>query len=124
MPGGRGQGGGRRKMFFLQSCLMVLLHRAPGYGYTLMDDLGEFGFSPDMMDVSIIYRALRDLEANGLVSDSWGENSLGPQRRVYTITPQGEIALEGWIENLRQRRKEIETLESAYEDVKLKSDKE
>ena len=127
MPGGRGQGGGggggRRKMFFLQSCLLVLLHRTPGYGYTLMDDLSEFGFSPDKMDVSIIYRALRDLEANDLVSDSWDENSLGPQRRVYTITPQGEIALEVWIENLHQRRKEIEALELAYEDVKSKSDK-
>jgi len=124
MPGGRGQGGGRRKMFFLQSCLLVLLHRAPGYGYTLMDDLNEFGFWPDKMDVSIIYRALRDLEANDLVSDSWDENSLGPQRRVYTITPQGEKILAEWIEILRQRRKEFEALELAYDDIKSKSEKE
>lgn len=122
MPGGRGQGGGRRKMFFLQSCLLVLLHRAPGYGYSLMDDLSEFGFRSDKVDLSIIYRALRDLEANDLVSGSWDENSLGPQRRVYTITPRGERTLAGWVENLRQRRKEIEALESAYDDVKSKSD--
>jgi DNA-binding PadR family transcriptional regulator len=60
------------------------------------------------------------LQATNLVSDSWDEKSLGPQRRVYTITPQGESVLAGWIENLRQRRKEIETLESAYDAVKLK----
>ncbi|MFH2040720.1 MAG: PadR family transcriptional regulator [Chloroflexota bacterium] len=124
MPGGRGQGGGRRKMFFLQSCLLVLLHRAPGYGYTLMDDLNEFGFFPDKMDVSIIYRALRDLEANDLVSDSWDENSLGPQRRVYTITALGEKILAEWIDILRQRRKEFEALELAYDDIKSKSEKE
>ena len=91
---GRGRGGGRRKMFFLQSCLLVLLHREPGYGYSLMDGLQEFGFQPDQMDISIIYRALRNLEAEGLVSDSWDDNSLGPQRRVYTITPQGEEILD------------------------------
>ena len=125
MPGGRGMGRGRRgqrKMLFLQSCLLVLLHREPGYGYSLMDGLQEFGFQPEYMDISIIYRALRDMQTNELVSDSWDDNSLGPQRRVYTITPQGEEVLSGWIENLRQRRKEIEALEAAYEAVKSKSD--
>jgi len=119
---GRGRGRGQRKMFFLRSCLLVLLHREPGYGYSLMEDLNEFGFRSNQMDISIIYRALRNLEAEGLVSDTWDENSLGPQRRVYTITPRGEEALARWIENLRQRRKEIEALEAAYDAVKSKSD--
>lgn len=127
MPGGQGYGmgqgrkRGQRKMFFLQSCLLVLLHREPGYGYSLMDGLGEFGFQPDQMDISIIYRALHNLEADGLVNDSWDDNSLGPQRRVYTITPQGEAILAEWIGNLRQRRKEIEALEAAYDAVRKNS---
>ncbi len=121
MPGGRGRGGGRQRMFFLQSCLLVLLHREPGYGYSLMNGLGEFGFQPEQMDISIIYRALHNLEADGLVSDTWDDNSLGPQRRVYTITPQGEAILADWIQNLRQRRKEIEALEAAYDAVKKSS---
>jgi PadR family transcriptional regulator PadR len=128
MPGGRGYGMGKgrrrgqRKMFFLQSCLLVLLHREPGYGYSLMEDLGEFGFQFDQMDISIIYRALRNLEEEGLVSDSWDDNSLGPQRRVYSLTPQGKEALAVWINNLRQRRKDIEKLEAAYEAVKKSSE--
>jgi len=124
MPGGRGfgrgRGGGRQKMFFLESCLLVLLHREPGYGYSLMNGLQDFGFQSEQMDISILYRALRDLETAGLVASSWGEESLGPQRRIYTITPQGEAALSGWIESLRQRRKEIEALEAAYDAVKKK----
>jgi len=124
MPGGRGfgqgrgRGGGQRKMFFLESCLLVLLHREPGYGYSLMDGLKEFGFQTEEMDISILYRALRDLETAGLVVSSWGEDSLGPQRRIYTITPQGESALAEWVQSLRQRRKEIEALEAAYNAVK------
>jgi DNA-binding PadR family transcriptional regulator len=105
-------------MFFLESCLLVLLHRGPGYGYSLMDGLHEFGFQTEQMDISILYRALRDLEALGLASGAWDDNSLGPQRRMYTITPQGETTLAEWIEALRQRRKEIETLEAAYDAVK------
>jgi len=105
-------------MFFLESCLLVLLHREPGYGYSLMDGLKEFGFQTEEMDISILYRALRDLETAELVASSWDENSLGPQRRVYTIAPQGESALADWMQALRQRRKEIEALEAAYDAVK------
>ncbi len=122
MPGGRGfgqgRGGGRRKMFFLESCLLVLLHRESGYGYSLMDGLREFGFEADQMDISILYRALRELETAGLVDSSWDENSLGPQRRMYTITPLGETTLAEWVESLRQRRRELEALEAAYDAVK------
>ncbi len=126
MPGGRGfgqgrgRGGGRRKMFFLESCLLVLLHREASYGYSLMDGLKEFGFQTDEMDISILYRALRDLEAAEMVTSSWGEDSLGPQRRIYTITPQGESNLAEWIQALRERSKEIESLEAAYDAVKKK----
>ncbi len=104
MQAGRGfghghGGGGRRKMFFLESCLMVLLLREPGYGYNLMAGLQDFGFQTDQMDISMIYRALRDLESAELVVSSWDENSLGPQRRVYTLTSQGETILEKWLDS-------------------------
>ncbi len=115
---GHGRGNGQRKMYFLQTCLLVLLHREPGYGYILMDGLQDFGFQTELMDISILYRALRDMEAAGLVSGAWGDNSLGPQRRIYTITPRGETSLAEWIGTLRQRRKEFEKLEAAYDAVK------
>jgi DNA-binding PadR family transcriptional regulator len=101
-------------MFFMETCLLVLLRREPGYGYSLMDGLREFGFLPEQMDISVLYRALRDLETAGLVSSSWSDESLGPQRRMYGLTPLGETTLVEWVESLRQRRREIETLEAAY----------
>lgn len=124
MPRGRGfrRGcrGGRRKMFFLESCILVLLHQSPSYGYALMENLRQFGFQPEEMDISILYRALRDLEEMGLVVSNWSGESLGPQRRVYTITPDGESILAEWMEALRQRRREIEALEAAYLSVRQK----
>jgi DNA-binding PadR family transcriptional regulator len=105
-------------MFFLESSLLVLLLREPGYGYSLMNGLQEFGFRTEQIDVSIIYRALRDLEGMDLVSDIWDDKSLGPPRRVYTITSAGRMALDEWIDNLRQDRQAIEALEAAYEETK------
>lgn len=126
MPGGRGFGkgcrGGRRKIYFLESCLLVLLHQGSSYGYALMENIRQFGFQPELMDISILYRALRDLEEMGLVSSHWSDESLGPQRRIYTITTEGESVLAEWIENLRQLRREIERLEAAYLSVKQKAE--
>lgn len=125
MPGRRCHRGERRHshggMFFLHACLLVLLHRQAGYGYSLLDDLREFGFSPENIDISIIYRALRNLQADGLVSDAWDDNSLGPPRRVYRITPQGEACLSEWMRELRQTLQGIEALEAAYAAVKDKT---
>lgn len=50
-------------MFFLESSLLVLLLRKAGYGYSLIDGLEGFGFQVEQLDASIVYRALRELEA-------------------------------------------------------------
>ena len=100
---------------FLQTCLLVLLYQKKGYGYSLAYELAQFGFSPGALDISIIYRALRGLEIEGLVSTSLDEKSLGPQRRMYEITPQGIEVLSQMIEELRQRKQEIEVIEAAYD---------
>ena len=131
MPGGRGGGGrgpghgrgtgqgrgrGRRQgvMNFLRPCLLFLLYRGEGHGYSLLDDLSEFGFGKGI-DPSLVYRALRDMEEAGWVSSRTGEESQGPQRRVYRILPAGKDHLAEWISNLRRTRDEIDQLVKAYE---------
>jgi hypothetical protein len=60
MPAGRGRmrsGGGRRRqrvMSFLQPCLLLMLTRDEGHGYSLHGALTEFGFNPDRFDPSLI----------------------------------------------------------------------
>jgi PadR family transcriptional regulator PadR len=104
-------------MSFLQPCLLVMLHQGEAHGYSLLSGLEEFGFNPDRFDPSLVYRALRDMESEGLVSSEWGDESLGPQRRVYRITEEGEQNLTQWITDLQHTRQEIDYLLTAYEEA-------
>jgi PadR family transcriptional regulator PadR len=121
MPRRRGQGSGRRRrvMSFLQPCLLVMLHQEDTHGYNLLSGLERFGFKAGQYDPSLIYRALREMEEIGLVISEWDSDSLGPQRRVYQITPEGEKYLENWVADLKRTRAEIDALIKAYENVEL-----
>jgi DNA-binding PadR family transcriptional regulator len=109
-------------MSFLQPCLLVLLHQRSAHGYDLLDELELFGFNLDRLDPSLVYRALREMEAAALVESEWGEASLGPQRRMYRITPNGEAFLVEWVADLERTRHEIDTLLQAYERVEQKKE--
>lgn len=132
MPDGQGRGAGRgagcrrkrqrRVNRFLRPCLLVLLHRGQAHGYSLLNELNEFGFDPEQLDPSLVYRALREMEADQLVASDWDEESLGPQRRVYHITSEGETHLAGWIEDLKRARQEIDHLLETYQQVELVKD--
>lgn len=114
----RSRGHGRRRvMSFLQPCLLVMFHRGEAHGYSLLNGLDEFGFNLDRLDPSLVYRALHEMEAAGLATSEWGDQSQGPQRRVYRITEKGEQALAQWVADLRRTRQEIDYLLSVYEKV-------
>jgi DNA-binding PadR family transcriptional regulator len=102
-------------MGFVQPCLLVMLHRNDAHGYNLLSGLGEFGLNPEAYDPSIIYRALREMEEMGWIASYEGEESQGPQRRVYRLTEEGERHLSIWIDDLRRAKREIELLLDAYE---------
>ncbi len=119
----RGKRRRQRVLRFLQPCLLLMLTRDEAHGYSLMDDLDEFGFDPNRFDPSLVYRALREMEDSGLVSSRWDDDSQGPRRRVYQILPQGEALLAEWIADLRRTRGEIDRLLANYEkEVQMASD--
>ena len=114
---GRGRGRRRRVMSFLQPCLLVLLHRGKAHGYSLLNGLEQFGFGPGQLDASLVYRALREMEAEGIVTSEWGTDSQGPRRRVYSITPEGRQHLTERMDDLIHTRQEIDHLLATYEQM-------
>ena len=109
---------------FLEVCLLLLLYDEVGYGYGLIEQLEYFGFSQDELNVSTLYRTLRKMEKENLVSSFWEEGGPGPRRRVYEIKEGGRKNLAQWIDVLEIRKSRIEKLIKKYEDtIQLRKEK-
>ena len=69
---------------YLRPCLLLLLGEEPAYGYELREKLAPM--SPSPWDMGTVYRALNNMEEDGLVVSSWERSAEGPRRRRYDIT--------------------------------------
>lgn len=108
---GRGK---RRKSVFIQTCCLFQLADSDRHGYELLQGLAAYSESASIIDPSILYRMMREMEHSGLVASYDGETSRGPRRRVYRLTTAGRQQLEQWIAELEQTRDEINQLLAAY----------
>lgn len=103
---------------FIEACLLCLLKEEKSYGYNLMEKLSQFGFTDETINISIIYRNLRNMENENLVLSSWAESDQGPNKRMYNITTKGEEELENWIILLKDRKDRITSIIDKYELIK------
>jgi DNA-binding PadR family transcriptional regulator len=103
--------GGNTLDKLIQPALLAVLAEETAHGYRLAERLGELpicgGQKPDL---SGIYRALKSMEAAGLVVASWDLSDTGPAKRLFRITPAGRQCLTHWIDTLQQYRKHINAL--------------
>lgn len=83
---------------FLRPCLLLLLREQPAHGYDLLERLEAFGF--ERSDPGGLYRALRQLEQEGLVQSAWEQSSSGPDRRTYELTRSGMEELHSSVKGL------------------------
>lgn len=68
--------------------LLVLLQRGPRHGWGLADDLAAISGEP--VERSGIYRTLRAMEEDRLVTSTWETSGRPtPKQRVYKLTPRG-----------------------------------
>ena len=85
---------------WLTPVTLVLLKEETSYGYELMERMEEeFGF--EQINPGSVYRALRQMEKEGLCSSVWdvrAEEGGPPPRRMYAITDAGEAYLKAWAE--------------------------
>lgn len=99
---------------FLQPCLLLLLHRRSTHGYELIQNLEEFGFSNEETDPGTVYRHLRKMEEEGLVSSRWDTEKGGPAKRLYQLTVEGEEILHAWAVSLQKNKQRIENFLNKY----------
>jgi len=85
---------------FVEPALLLLLREQPAHGYELLERLPELtGSQP--VEMGNLYRLLRGLEQEGLVSSEWDSRSPGPAKPRYTLTKAGNALLDQWAGALR-----------------------
>lgn len=87
---------------FLYPAILLLLAEEPRHGYRLIEPLVSLGFGP--VERPQVYRALSELEGDGLIR-SWLEPpTAGSARHVHTLTAEGQEALEAWMSVIAEER--------------------
>jgi poly-beta-hydroxybutyrate-responsive repressor len=99
---------------FVEPSLLLLLREHPLHGYELIERLSEFG-GEARVDVGNLYRLLRALEAEGIVSSEWSAELPGPAKRTYELTEAGRRLLDHWAEALRQAQSNVQSFLDRYD---------
>ena len=99
---------------FVEPSILLLLRERPLHGYELIERLPELA-GEGRIDVGNLYRLLRALEAEGLVSSEWSAELPGPAKRTYELTPEGRRLLDRWAEALREAQGDVQSFLDRYE---------
>lgn len=105
--GGTGGGQGKAERYMKPSLLLALREGRARYGYDLLTTIQEYGFVQGKAPPGMVYRHLRQLEEEGLVTSSWQTEDAGPAKRIYEITADGLDALTGWTEFMEQQAQSL-----------------
>jgi len=98
----RGDGGWRvraRVERFAEPAILTLLAERPTHGYELLERLPEL-LGEERVDVGNLYRFLRALEQDGVVTSEWSAELPGPAKRTYALTDDGRALLDAWVDAL------------------------
>src|SRR2546421_11794166 len=97
---------------WLVPVLLLMLRQWSSYGYELMEKMTKFGLVA--MNPGTLYRTLRQMEKDGMVSSRWDTSMGGPARRIYSITDAGEAYLKYWSDSLNHYQKMMNTFFQFY----------
>jgi PadR family transcriptional regulator PadR len=90
----------------VEFCVLALLRDRQRYGFELVRDLD----AADGLITSegTIYPLLSRLRREGLVATTWQESEVGPPRRYYGLTPDGDRALSQFVGDWRRFRDAVD----------------
>ena len=119
-PRSRRHHGGRWRVFarverFTEPALLLLLREKPAHGYDLLERLPELT-GETRVEMGNLYRLLRALEEEGVVSSEWDAGSPGPAKRRYALTEHGLRLLEHWVDALRRSQERTQGFLDRYEE--------
>jgi PadR family transcriptional regulator PadR len=104
---------GRQPKLPLRGFLLLLLAERSAHGYDLVERLQLLGVHIE--EPAPVYKALRHMDQEHLVTTTWKLSSQGPTRREYTLTLEGREQLEDWVLLVKQSRDTLQRCLEQYE---------
>jgi DNA-binding PadR family transcriptional regulator len=105
----------------VRPAVLALLARGKTHGYDIVQRLQDQEMFVEVPpDTSGVYKVLKSMEEEGLVSANWEFGDSGPAKRSYALTKDGMACLKRWAKTLKNYRAQIDGLLAILElDRKL-----
>lgn len=85
----------------LEGCVLGIIIKGETYGYQILMDLEEYGFSD--LGEGTLYPVLTRLDKKGYINCRKVKSPFGPLRKYYSITEDGEK----WLEEFKESYKKV-----------------
>ncbi len=98
---------------FVEPALLLTLRDGPAHGYDLGEALEDL--VGERVDLGNLYRMLRKLEEDGVVTSTWRDDLPGRAKRDYRLTERGTALLDTWVSALGGALDRITDLKERYD---------
>lgn len=92
----------------LEGCVLTIISQKKTYGYEISDQLMAYGFGK--IRNNTIYPLLNRLEKKELITSTYQASELGPKRKYYALTPQGEQTLADFLRSYHELTDAVQSL--------------
>ena len=92
----------------LEGCVLEIIRREETYGYEIVRTLRAFGF--ENVVEGTIYPMLLRCEKNGYLKSRRVESEIGPKRKVFSLTQEGEQYLDAFLDQWTRLRDNVDRL--------------
>ena len=99
---------------FVEPTLLLLLSERPRHGYELGHEIARLAGDHTSVDIGNLYRVLRGLEFEGLITSQWIPQPTGPPRRTYDLSPAGARVLATWAGAMEETQATLATFLTRY----------
>ena len=102
---------------FVEPALLLLLRDGSLHGYDLAEELQAVA-PDDRVDLGNLYRLLRSLEYEELITSTWRDDLPGRAKRTYQLTDAGRELLDQWAGALERADETITAFLRRYHQEK------
>lgn len=109
---------GKNLARLVHPAILAVLARESLHGYLILERLAAKPMFRDQPpDPAGVYRILKTMEQEGLVTCAWDLQGSGPARRQYAITERGRACLGKWLETISNYQRSIAELVATIEQA-------